>query len=33
MEELDQAVARAMRGKPLPAEEEAGREESEPVET
>ncbi len=33
MEEIDAAVARALRGKGRPAEAEAGREESEPVET
>ena len=33
MEELDQAIARALRGKPRPAEEVAGSEASEPVET
>jgi uncharacterized protein len=33
LDELDQAVARALRGKARPVEEEAGSEESEPVET
>ena len=33
LEELDQAIARSLRGKPRPVEAEAGSEESEPVES